>query len=75
MKENVFFADCPAVATRVKTPMGEGMVIGYIARGKTEIRSEVIVSLNRFPFDSSDRGGSLVMVDSFRLDQVEVIAR
>ena len=72
---HLFFSNCPVVGTRVKTPMGDGYVIGHIARGSYDIKPEVVVSLNRYPFESMDRGGSMVIADSFRLDQVEVVTK
>ena len=54
---------------RVKTPMGNGLVIGRIHRA----RMEIIVSLDEKPVTVFDKGQNPILVWSFVEDDLEVI--
>jgi hypothetical protein len=55
--------------TRVRTPLGTGLVIGYVHR----IIWEIIVSLDAMPLDTFDHGGVVISVYSFRPGNLEVL--
>lgn len=55
--------------TRVKTPMGKGLVIGSLHR---EVK-EIIVSLDEKPIAVFDRGQNPILVWSFDPKELEVL--
>lgn len=55
--------------TRVFTPYGPGLVIGYVHR----IIWEIIVSLDAMPLDTFDHGGVVVSVHCFKPGYLEVL--
>ena len=55
--------------TRVKTPMGKGLVIGHLIRAKLEF----IVSLDEKPIAVFDKGQNPILVWSFEQQELEVI--
>ena len=50
------------IGIRVQSPLGRGIVIGYVYR----IVWEIIVSLDSMPLDTFDHGGVVVSVHCFR---------
>ncbi|MBE0699667.1 MAG: hypothetical protein IH586_22305 [Anaerolineaceae bacterium] len=55
--------------TRVKTPMGNGLVIGYLLRKKDEL----VVSLDVKPVSAFDKGKNPILVWSFEPKELEII--
>lgn len=54
---------------RVKTPMGNGVIVGSILRENWE----VIVSLDEKPMAAFDKGTNPLLVWSFELGELEVL--
>jgi len=55
--------------TRVKSPMGKGLVIGYLLRDKDEL----VVSLDDKPVSAFDKGQNPILVWSFEPKELEII--
>jgi len=55
--------------TRVKTPMGSGLVIGYLLRDKDEL----VVSLDEKPVSAFDQGQNPILVWSFEPKELEIL--
>ena len=55
--------------TRVKSPMGKGLVIGYLLRDKDEL----VVSLDEKPIAVFDKGTNPLLVWSFESKELEIL--
>jgi len=54
---------------RVKTPMGKGLIVGYLLRDKLEF----IVSLDEKPVAVFDKGQNPILIWSFEPKELEFI--
>ena len=55
--------------SRVRSPMGKGLVIGFLLRDKLEM----VISLDEKPVSAFDKGQNPILVWSFEPKELEII--
>lgn len=56
--------------SRVRSPMGKGLVIGFLLRDKLEM----VISLDEKPVSAFDKGQNPILVWSFEPKDLEIIS-
>lgn len=56
--------------SRVRSPMGKGLVIGFLLRDKLEM----VISLDEKPVSTFDKGQNPILVWSFEPKDLEIIS-